>query len=117
LKGIYLSTSAILFFGTPHLGASIAGDSSLAVLARIVSVVRDTDQALINHLQRDSEWLQLQWTQYANISGDFDTVFFFETLPTRIHPLRNELVTCLCLLKLTPDRSEDISGDSGFCEC
>ena len=95
MKGIYLSTIAILFFGTPHLGANIAGDSFLAILTRIISVVKDTDQALINHLKRDSEWLQLQWTQYANISDDFDTVFFFETLPTEIHPLRNELVPCL----------------------
>ena len=95
LKGIYLSTISVLFFGTPHLGADIAEDSSTTVLTRIVSFVRATDQALLNHLKRDSEWLQLQWTQYANISGDFDTVFFYETLPIGIPPLYNELVIAI----------------------
>jgi hypothetical protein len=71
------------------------GDSFLTILRQIVSLFTDVDQALMGHLKRDSEYLQTQWSQYANISGDFDTVFFYETLDTKIYGSRREVVTSL----------------------
>ena len=33
----------------------------------------------MRHLAQNSEWLQLQQMQYADIADDFETKFFYET--------------------------------------
>jgi hypothetical protein len=64
----------------------------MAVLTRVVSCFRETNEALLGHLKRDSEWLQMQHSQYTTISGDFPTVFLYEVLPTQLYPGRSEIV-------------------------
>jgi hypothetical protein len=42
-----------------------------------------TDDRLMKHLERDSEWLQQQLGQYGPISGDFVTKFAYEEYKTQ----------------------------------
>jgi len=81
-RSIKISTYGILFMGTPHQGGSgvVLGKSILQVASIFVTV----DNKILKHLERDSEWLQQQLSQYAPISGDFVTKFAYEMLPTRI---------------------------------
>jgi hypothetical protein len=50
----------------------------------IASVFVTADDRLLQHLERDSEWLHQQLGQYGPISGDFVTKFAFEEYPTPI---------------------------------
>lgn len=80
LKGIKLSTYGILFFGTPHQGGN---DISWGKrLVEVASVFLHTSNALLNHLEKDSEWLEIQLEQYKSISADIFTIFCFESYPT-----------------------------------
>jgi hypothetical protein len=53
-------------------------------MLNIASIFMGTDNKILKHLERDSEWLQQQLGQYGPISGDFVTKFAYETLPTPI---------------------------------
>jgi len=64
-----------MFLGTPHQGAESV-DLALFLL-RIQSIYSQTNNTVLKHLQRDSEFLQAQLSQYASISGNFDTKFFY----------------------------------------
>jgi len=77
-----ISTYGIIFLGTPHQGVENV-DLGLLLLD-IQSIYSKTNKTVLKHLQRDSELLQTQLSQYASISGNFDTKFFFEVYPTRI---------------------------------
>lgn len=79
-KAIDLSTYGILFLGTPHQGSESASMAKL--FFNILSVVKQTNDALVKHIQKDSEALQLQLSRYLSISAQFDTKFFYESYPT-----------------------------------
>jgi hypothetical protein len=81
-RSIKLSTYGIMFMGTPHQGGSGVAFGKLMV--NIASVFVAADDRLLQHLERDSEWLQQQLGQYGPISGDFVTKFAFEEYPTPI---------------------------------
>jgi hypothetical protein len=49
----------------------------------IASVFVAADDRLLQHLERDSEWLQQQLGQYGPVSGDFVTKCAFEEYKTR----------------------------------
>ena len=76
LKAIKLSTYGVMFFGTPHQGTDSASWGK--VLANVASLFRHTSTALLGHLERDSEWLEMQLEQYKAISADIFTIFCFE---------------------------------------
>jgi hypothetical protein len=78
-KSIKLSTSGIVFMGTPHQGA----DTTLGKLVlNIASVVIRTNRKLVGNLEKDGEWLESQARSYLSISDDFDTIYCYETKPT-----------------------------------
>ncbi|KAF2022898.1 tetratricopeptide repeat domain-containing protein [Setomelanomma holmii] len=81
-RSIKLSTYGIMFMGTPHQGGSGVAFGKLMV--NIASVFVAADDRLLQHLERDSEWLQQQLGQYGPISSDFVTKFAFEEYPTPI---------------------------------
>lgn len=66
--------------GTPHQGGS--GVTLGKLMVNIVSVFVAADSRLLQHLERDSEWLQQQLGQYGPISGEFITKFAFEEYET-----------------------------------
>jgi len=66
--------------GTPHQGGN--GVQLGKLLVNVASVFVAANNRLLRHLERDSEWLQLQLGQYAPISGDFVTKFAYEEYPT-----------------------------------
>lgn len=68
--------------GTPHQGGS--GVHFGQVMLNMASIFVTTNDRILSHLKRDSEWLQQQLGQYAPISGDFITKFAYETYPTPI---------------------------------
>jgi len=80
LKAIKLSTYSIVFFGTPHQGGNHISWGKL--LVAVATVFRNTSSALLEHLERDSEWLEIQLEQYKPISADIFTIFCFESYPT-----------------------------------
>jgi hypothetical protein len=41
-----------------------------------------TDIGISKHLRRDPGWLRQQHEQYEPISGEFVTIFAYETVPT-----------------------------------
>jgi hypothetical protein len=81
-QAIGLSTYGILFLGTPHQGAD--GVDLALCLLRIQSIYTQTNDAILQHLQRDSEFLQSQMSLYTSISGNYDTKFFYEMYPTLV---------------------------------
>ena len=66
--------------GTPHQGGS--GVQLGKLLVNVASVFVAADDRLLQHLERDSEWLQQQLGQYGPISRDFVTKFAYEQYPT-----------------------------------
>jgi hypothetical protein len=56
LNDIYKSTRAVLFFGTPHRGSSMATWGLIA--SRIASVMFDTNTAILKQIQVSSPELQ-----------------------------------------------------------
>ncbi|KAK1753768.1 hypothetical protein QBC47DRAFT_47883 [Echria macrotheca] len=76
-KSIQLSTSAVLFLATPHQGGE--GVHLAQIMTRVLSVVSYTNPKLLDQVQQHSEWLQDLQSRYNSISGDFDSVFFYET--------------------------------------
>jgi hypothetical protein len=69
-----------MFMGTPHQGAE--GVEFGKIFLNIAAIFLKTNDKLLNILQKDSEALQQQLSQYASISGDFETKFAFETRAT-----------------------------------
>ncbi|RYO22803.1 hypothetical protein AA0113_g12761 [Alternaria arborescens] len=79
-RAVKLSTYGILFMGTPHQGGS--GVALGKLMVNVASVFVAADDRLLQHLERDSEWLQQQLGQYGPISSDFVTKFAFEEYKT-----------------------------------
>lgn len=61
----------------------------------IASLFVATNDQLLKHLERDSEWLQQQLGQYGPISRDFKTKFAFEEYETPIALGRSIMVRSL----------------------
>ncbi|MCJ1430387.1 hypothetical protein MMC29_008305 [Sticta canariensis] len=80
-RSIKLSTYGILFMGTPHQGG---GGVHLGELLLKVGSIFVADDKIIKHLEKDSEWLQQQLSQYGPISRDFVTKFAYEMYPTPV---------------------------------
>ncbi|KAH3938470.1 hypothetical protein HBH53_256910 [Parastagonospora nodorum] len=80
-RAIKLSTYGILFMGTPHQGSS--GVALGKLMVNVASVFMVADDRLLQHLERDSEWLQQQLGQYGPISSDFVTKYAFEEYATQ----------------------------------
>ena len=89
-RSVKLSTYGVIFVGTPHQGGN--GVHLGRLLVNIASVFVATNDRLLEHLERDSEWLQQQLTQYNPISQDFDTKFAYEEYETRIIAGRSIMV-------------------------
>lgn len=66
--------------GTPHAGGEGVSWGRLAL--NLASMVKYTNPEFLDVLERNSQWLEQQQTQYLSISGNFDTKFFYETYPT-----------------------------------
>ncbi|KAF2466293.1 uncharacterized protein BDR25DRAFT_345541 [Lindgomyces ingoldianus] len=79
-RSIKTSTYGIIFMGTPHQGGN--GVQFGKLLVNAASVYKATNSRLLEHLERDSEWLQLQLRQYGPISGEFMTKFAYEEYET-----------------------------------
>jgi hypothetical protein len=88
---IRLSTYGLFFLGTPHQGTDKASWGE--ILVSVASVFIHTNQNLLQHLGRDSEWLQQQLVQFASISNDFVTKFGYEAYPTPIAAGKSVLVS------------------------
>lgn len=81
-QSIKLSTFGIFFMGTPHQGSS--GINLGELMLKVASIFMTTDDKTLKHLERDSEWLQQQLSQYGPISRDFVTKCAYEMYPTRV---------------------------------
>jgi hypothetical protein len=79
-KAVILSTYGVMFFGTPHQGTDKASWGKL--LTNVVSIFRQTNNGILQHLEKDSEWLEIQLDQYKPISSNIFTIFCFESYPT-----------------------------------
>ena len=79
-RSVKVSTHGTLFLGTPHQGGN--GVQLGKLLVNVASIFVTADNHLLNHLERDSEWLQQQLGQYGPISGEFITKFAFEEYKT-----------------------------------
>lgn len=90
LKAIKLSTYGVIFFGTPHQGTDSASWGK--VLVNVATLYQHTNKAILNHLERDSEWLETQLEQYKAISSDIFTIFCYESCPTALPAGRSIVV-------------------------
>jgi hypothetical protein len=80
-----------MFMGTPHQGGS--GVALGQLMVNVASVFVAADDRLLQHLERDSGWLQQQLGQYGPISGEFVTKYAYE-YATPIVLGRSMLVSC-----------------------
>ena len=91
-KAVKLSTYGINFVGTPHQGGN--GVALGRILINVISVVKHTNHNTVEHLAKQSEWLQDLQSRYRAISGDFETVCYYETLPISILGIGHVIVSC-----------------------
>lgn len=78
--------------GTPHQGGN--GVQFGKLLVNAASLYKATNSRLLEHLERDSEWLQQQLRQYGPIGGDFVTKFAYEEYETPT-ALGHSIMVCL----------------------
>ncbi|MCJ1394832.1 hypothetical protein MMC18_007712 [Xylographa bjoerkii] len=72
----------IIFAGTPHQGGE--GVAWGKRLVSIVSIFRNTNTEMLQHLERDSEEVQRLLRDFGPISNEFVAKFAYETLQTRL---------------------------------
>ena len=89
-KAIKLSTYGVNFVGTPHQGGN--GVFLASVLHKVLSAGGHTNQNTLQHLDMHSEWLQKEQRDYLSISGDFETICYYETYETLLPGNFHELV-------------------------
>ncbi|OJJ98454.1 hypothetical protein ASPACDRAFT_61966 [Aspergillus aculeatus ATCC 16872] len=91
-KAVKDSTYGVLYMGTPHQGADKI--SLLKVIVRITALYegKHADDKLLDDLRSFSPFLEELQDTYNAISGDFETTFFYETLPTPVHSLGPRLM-------------------------
>ncbi|BCR85742.1 esterase/lipase family protein [Aspergillus chevalieri] len=81
IQSIYTSTSAILFFGTPHHGSSKArllGNLQKFVRLAMPSNVANFENSLVDALKEQSEILQNINDQFVPLMAEFRIYFFWE---------------------------------------
>ena len=71
-----------MFMGTPHQGGN--GVKAGRLVLNMASLVMPTNGKILEKLQRDSEWLEMQNEQYLPISKLFVTYFAYEEYKTKI---------------------------------
>ncbi len=81
--------------GTPHQGLN--GVQLGRLLVNVASLFVAASDQILRHLERDSEWLQQQLSQYGPISSDFVTKFAYEEYETPTVFGRSIMVSGLCL--------------------
>lgn len=89
-RSIKVSTSAILFFGTPHFGAN--GVELAKWLTKLLSVYKYKNPKLLKALSRDSDELEEIQESYLRASEHIKTITFFEEIETPIWGGYSELV-------------------------
>jgi triacylglycerol esterase/lipase EstA (alpha/beta hydrolase family) len=75
-------TAGVMFFGTPHQGTSTASLGSRFL--QFGSFFFHTNLALIQQLEKDSDFLGMQMRQYRPICTDFESYFFYEAFKTPV---------------------------------
>ena len=121
LKAIKLSTYGVMFFGTPHQGTESASWGKVVV--NVASIFRHTSTAVLEHLEKNSEWLEIQLEQYKSISTEIFTIFCFESYPTPLPAGRSMMVSSLdekcgwCVSNIRIDRPEGVSCGSRNARC
>lgn len=81
-RSVKLSTSGIIFMGTPHQGGQ--GVTIGKILLNLAKLQGNTNNRLLDHLQEHSEYLEQQNSEFASISRDFDIRFAYETKPVLV---------------------------------
>ncbi|KAF8064905.1 hypothetical protein FPV67DRAFT_1500662 [Lyophyllum atratum] len=81
-KAIQVSTSGIIFLGTPHQGAK--GVSLGLIVLQIQSFYYSTSSGVLENLAPDSEFLETQQAHFTSISERIDVKFFYEAHATRL---------------------------------
>ena len=66
--------------GTPHQGGEGVTWGILAT--NLASIFAKTNREILEHLAKNSEWLEYQQALFLPISSQFETVYFYETYPT-----------------------------------
>ena len=111
--------------GTPHQGGEGVTLGKLAT--RLASIFTNTNEEILKHLEKNSEWLENQQTLFLPISNQFETIYFYETYPTPLPgggsvlvcsyqvlvpevPLRRELTMAF---QVVPKHSACIPGSLG----
>ena len=88
---IRVSTYGILFMGTPHQGSE---GVTWGILARnLASIFANTNREILEHLAKNSEWLEYQQALFLPISNEFETIYFYEAYPTPL-PGGGSLLVC-----------------------
>ena len=95
LHSIYTCTYGILFFGTPHNGASKA--RLLSSLQKLTSLglprkIIETNSSLAHALEEDSEVLQNITDHFAPLMSQFHVFFFWEQERTDLKYTRDYIV-------------------------
>ena len=91
-RDIRVSTYGILFMGTPHQGSE---GVTWGVLARnLVSIFTNTNKEILEHLAKNSEWLEYQQALFLPISDQFKTIYLYETYPTPYLSGSGALLVC-----------------------
>ena len=77
--------------GTPHQGSE---EVTWGILARnLVSIFTNTNKQILEHLAKNSEWLEYQQALFLPISDQFETIYFYEAYPTPL-PGSGALLVC-----------------------
>lgn len=114
-RSIYLSTYGIIFAGTPHQGGD--GVTWGLRLVTIASAFVNTNDRMLQHLQRNSEEVQRLMRDYAPISNDFRTKFAYETLPTTLPTGSSIWVSASTARTLTCTSLIEVDRTKIFCCC
>jgi len=91
-RAVKVSTYGILFMGTPHSGGE--GVALGRVAAQIASVFIHTNEKVLKHLEKQSEWLSKQKTDYGPISDRFVTKFGYEGKKTPLFGGISSKIVC-----------------------
>ncbi|KAH7134376.1 hypothetical protein EDB81DRAFT_657879, partial [Dactylonectria macrodidyma] len=116
-RSIKVSTHGIIFMGTPHQGGNNVTLGQL--LTSIASIFMEADDRILQHLQRDSEWLQQQLGQCSPISNEFVTKFAYEEYETATKLGHKMVVNDFFLLPCLSRESliGELGGPSFVCGC
>ena len=95
-----VSTYGILFIGTPHQGGE--GVSWGILATNLASLFARTNGEILEHLAKNSEWLEHQQALFLPISHQFETIYFYETYPTPLPGGGSLLVCCQVSIPVIP---------------